>query len=183
MSSATAHATGPVGLFSIQTTDRIQRRVNRLVRAFRLTAEDALDLTQSLYLRLLTACRRARITGPVPDGFAVSVIRMWYLDAGRKAARRKRRERRTAQLSALFPEIAELCGRNTLTDADEQDERRHLHRAVATLALEDQELAHRVARGSSAQVARERGVCRGTVTRQVQRLRDRFENLDKKPRA
>ncbi|MBY0311767.1 MAG: sigma-70 family RNA polymerase sigma factor [Phycisphaerales bacterium] len=182
MSCAFASASGPVGPFSLQTTHRIESRVHRLVRVFCLQADDASDLTQSLYLRLLTACRNAGIVGSVPDEFATAVIRMWYLDAGRKVSRRKKRERRTAQLSAMPSESAELCDSAESAGRSYRSARHELHLAVSKLAPKEQELAHRVARGSAAQVARERGVSRGTVTRQVQRLGKGLKDFDNRVR-
>ncbi|MFO0856144.1 MAG: sigma factor [Phycisphaerales bacterium] len=147
------------------TADQFAYRMHRLRARFRLHEHDAEELTQEMLLAVFNAKLKYRNGKVAVSAYLKAVLNRSYCDICRRLGRECRRRSRTRHLGdradivcAVDPQLA--------TD--------WLSPQYAQLGESTADLVFDLARMTPTQVARVRGVDRGTVHRQMARLRERF---------
>lgn len=148
------------------TTQQVRFRVLRLGRVFQLSNADIADLEQDLWLEIVRAMKKFDPNRSLATTFAQRVMELWYCDAARRIRRGRAQRRGRAVRLAAKP----LLLRDT-AHLDLFENRLSLEAALLLLTEEQQTLVQRLRVRSVAEIAAEDGVHRGTVYRQLVKVR------------
>jgi RNA polymerase sigma factor (sigma-70 family) len=167
-SSSSAHILVRQGLIPQVTADQFTYRLKRLAQSFRARGHDIEELEQELLVVLVRALNRYR-PGRVPfRAFLKAALNGGYCDMCRRMKTECRRLARRAPLSDEVPV------RNRAEPVDPEA----LQLAWDSLGDNERELAHQLGVMTPAQIARMRGVHRGTVLREAAKLRTKFQGVN-----
>jgi len=144
--------------------DDLTERLRRFIRRRVASREDAEDVIQDAYLRLL--CYSARNKVESPERLLFSVARNLAVDNGR---RQRVRDRTAAEYAILDSFAYELPAADEVIDA--QQRLRNVEEAVATLPRRCREvfLMHRIDGLSYSQIARDCGISVSAVEKLIAR--------------
>ena len=160
----------PPDPFTPLTLRRIDFRVARLARVFRLSREDAEDLRQDAWCEVLGAMRRYSAALGTVGAFTRGVLDLWYMRTARSIRARARFEQ--------FPEhdVADPAPDHVRA----ADLRMDLEAWLAALPRDERLLAEELKDKTPAEIAESAGVHRGTVYRRLKRLSAHyFGNIEK----
>lgn len=166
-SSSSVHVLVQQGLIPPITADQFTYRLKRLAKSFRARRHDIEELEQDLLVILVNAIRHYKPDGAPRQAYLKAALNRGFCEMCRRLKAECRKRANVCALGACEPQPP----RRESFDAEA------LQQALATLSDEDHDLAQQLAVMSPAQIARVRGVHRGTALRDAQRLRWAFRGV------
>jgi DNA-directed RNA polymerase specialized sigma24 family protein len=166
-SSSCVHALVRQGLIPQVTADQFTYRLKRLAQSFRARGHDLQELEQDLLVILVNAIRHYKPDGAPRQAYLKAALNRGYCEMCRRLKAECRKRANACPLGAHEPQPP----RRESFDAEA------LQQALATLSDDDHNLAKQLGVMSPAQIARVRGVHRGTALREAQRLRWAFRSV------